>query len=288
MSATILDGKALSQKLVAELKAEVDRLRAATGKTPRCVNIVVGQDASAASYGKSQKRAAEAIGIDYQFAYLPQNTTQKELLDQVKFLNEDPEVHGVMIHKPLPEGLDFQKAVNMITPDKDIEGMGAANLGKLLLSKTRIIPCTPASAMALLATSGVDLAGKDALIVGRSEIVGKPMMLLLLEKNATVTVCHSGTSRAGRLIDHVKRAEVLVVAMGRPGFVKGEWVRPGALVIDVGINEVNGKIIGDVEFDAAARHAAFITPVPGGVGPVTAVMLMKNGIETFKHQLGKS
>jgi methylenetetrahydrofolate dehydrogenase (NADP+)/methenyltetrahydrofolate cyclohydrolase len=288
MSAMILDGKVLSQKLILDLKAEVDRLLAATGKTPRFVNIVVGQDASAASYGKSQKRAAEAIGIDYQFAYLPQNTTQKELLDQVKFLNESPEVHGVMIHKPLPEGLDFQKAVNMITADKDLEGMGVANLGKLLLGKTRIIPCTPASAMALLASSGVDLAGKNAVIVGRSEIVGKPMMLLLLEKNATVTVCHSGTSRAGQLIDHVKRADVLVVAMGKPGFIKGEWVREGALVIDVGINSVDGKITGDVEFDAAAKRAGFITPVPGGVGPVTAVMLMKNGIETFKHQLGKS
>ena len=288
MSAKILDGKALSQKLITELKAEVDRLLKETGKTPCFVNIVVGQDASAASYGKSQKRAAEVIGIDYQFAYLPQNTTQKELLDQVKFLNENPEVHGVMVHKPLPEGLDFQKAVNMITPDKDLEGMGVANLGKLMLGKTRIIPSTPASAMALLASSGVDLAGKDAVIVGRSEIVGKPMMLLLLEKNATVTVCHSATSHAGRLQDHVKRAEILVVAVGKPGFVKGEWVREGAIVIDVGINEVDGKITGDVEFDAAARRAGFITPVPGGVGPVTAVMLMKNGIETFKHQLGKS
>jgi methylenetetrahydrofolate dehydrogenase (NADP+)/methenyltetrahydrofolate cyclohydrolase len=288
MSAIILDGKALSQKLILDLKAEVDRLLAETGKTPRFVNIVVGQDASAASYGKSQKRAAEAIGIDYQFAYLPQNTTQKELLDQVKFLNENPEVHGVMIHKPLPAGLDFQKAVNMIIADKDLEGMGVANLGKLLLGKTRIIPCTPAAAMALLVSSGVDLAGKDALIVGRSEIVGKPMMLLLLEKNATVTVCHSGTSRAGRLADHVKRAEVLVVAMGKPGFIKGEWVREGAIVIDVGINAVDGKITGDVEFDAAVQRAGFITPVPGGVGPVTALMLMKNGIETFKHQLGKS
>jgi methylenetetrahydrofolate dehydrogenase (NADP+)/methenyltetrahydrofolate cyclohydrolase len=288
MSATILDGKALSQKLIAELKFEVDRLLKETGKTPRFVNIVVGQDASAASYGKSQKRAAEAIGIDYQFAYLPQNTTQKELLDQVKFLNENPEVHGVMIHKPLPAGLDFQKAVNMITADKDLEGMGVANLGKLMLGKTRIIPCTPASAMALLASSGVDLSGKDAVIVGRSEIVGKPMMLLLLEKNATVTVCHSGTSRVGRLEDHIKRAEVLVVAMGKPGFIKGEWIREGAIVIDVGINEVDGKITGDVEFNAACGRAGFLTPVPGGVGPVTAVMLMKNGIETFKHQLGKS
>jgi len=142
--------------------------------------------------------------------------------------------------------------------------------------------------MALIASSGVVLTGNDVVIGGRIDIVGKPMMMLLLEKNATVTVCHSGTSRAGCLMDHIKRADVLVVAMGKPGFIKGEWVREGAVVIDVGINSVDGKITGDVEFDAAAGRAGFITPVPGGVGPVTAVMLMKNGIETFKHQLGKS
>ena len=154
--------------------------------------------------------------------------------------------------------------------------------------KAKIIPCTPAAAMALLLSSGVDIAGKNAVVVGRSEIVGKPVVLLLLEKNATVTVCHSGTSKAGRLADVVGSAEVLVVAMGRPGFIKGEWIREGAVVVDVGINSVDGKIVGDVEFDGAAQRASFITPVPGGVGPVTAVMLMKNGIETFKEQLNLS
>ena len=288
MSAQILDGKALAQTLQAELKAEVDALRVRTGRIPRFMNITIGNDAGAGSYGKSQKRAAEFIGIEYQFSSLSQHVTQKELLDHIHFLNEDINVHGIMLHKPVPEGIDFQQAVNTIVPDKDIEGMNIANLGRLMLGRTNIIPCTPAAAMALLASSGVDIAGKEAVLVGRSEIVGKPLVLLLLEKNATVTVCHSGTSKAGRLSDHVKKAEVLVVAMGKPGFIKGEWVREGAIVIDVGINDVNGKIAGDVEFDAAAGRAAFITPVPGGVGPVTAVMLMKNGIETFKHQLGKS
>ncbi len=285
MSATILDGKVLSQKLIGQLKAQVDQLKAQTGKTPCFVNIVIGQDESAASYGKSQKRTAEMIGIDYRFAYLPQQLTQQELLDHVKFLNDDPKVHGVMVHKPVPEGIDFQQAVNMIVAHKDLEGMGEANLGKLFLNKTSIIPCTPAAAMALLASSGVDITGKDAVIVGRSEIVGKPMIHLLLEKNATVTACHSATSRAGCLAEHVKRADILVVAMGKPGFIKGAWVREGAVVIDVGINAIDGKIVGDVEYASAAERAAFITPVPGGVGPVTAVMLMKNGIETFKHQL---
>ncbi len=288
MSATILDGKLLAKELASQLKGEVDCLRAATGKVPRCVNIVIGQDASAASYGKSQKRAADEIGIDYQFTYLPHNATQKELLDQVKFLNEDAGVHGVMIHKPVPEGIDFQQAVNALVPEKDIEGMGAGNLGKLFLGKTPIIPCTPASAMALLALSKADIAGKDAVIVGRSEIVGKPLVFLLLDKNATVTVCHSGTDRAGRLETHVRRADIVIAAMGKPSFIKGAWIKEGAIVIDVGINNVDGKITGDVEFDAAAAHASFITPVPGGVGPVTAVMLMKNAVETFKQQAGRA
>ena len=263
-------------------------LRARTGKVPRFMNITIGQDPGAGSYGKSQKRTAEAVGIDYRFVQLPHETSGKEVFDQIKLLNEDHDVHGIMLHKPVPAAIDFQKAVDLIAPHKDIEGMNISNLGQLMLGKSRIIPCTPAAAMALLASSGVDIAGKHAVVVGRSEIVGKPLMLLLLEKNATVTVCHSGTSKAGRLQDEVSRADVLVAAMGRPGYIKGEWVREGAIVIDVGINAVDGKIVGDVVFDTAAERASFITPVPGGVGPVTAVMLMKNGVESFKNQLGIS
>ena len=288
MSALLLDGKALSVKISAELKAEVVRLRAATGVTPRFVNIVIGQDAGAASYGRSQQRAADTIGVDYEFTFLPPQVTQEELLDQIKFLNDDAAVHGVMLHKPVPSGIAFDQAINAIRPDKDIEGMGVFNIGRLFMGQTKVIPCTPAAAMALLLSSGVYLAGKNAVIVGRSEIFGKPMTMLLLERNATVTVCHSGTSRAGRLADHVRAAEVLVVAMGKPGFIRGEWVREGSVVIDVGINAVDGKITGDVAFDAAACRAAFITPVPGGVGPVTAAMLMKNGIEMFKHHFGQA
>jgi methylenetetrahydrofolate dehydrogenase (NADP+)/methenyltetrahydrofolate cyclohydrolase len=285
MSAVILDGKSLALKLQAELKAEVDALRLRTGKVPRFMNITIGIDPGAGSYGKSQKRAAEAIGIDYQFLCLPPEITQTDLVAKIMQLNGNAGVHGIMLHKPVPEHIDFQQAVNVVVPEKDIEGMNAANLGRLMLGKTRIIPCTPAAAMALLLSSGIDLAGKNAVVVGRSEIVGKPLMLLLLEKNATVTVVHSATSRAGRLQDQVNRAEILLVAMGKPGFIKGSWVREGAVVVDIGINSVDGKITGDVEFDAAAARAAFITPVPGGVGPVTAVMLMKNGVETFKSQM---
>ncbi len=288
MSAVLLDGKVLALQALAGLKAEVERLKGLTGVIPRFVNIVIGHDAGAASYGKSQKRAAEAIGVDYQFTFLPAQVSQEELLEQINFLNHDMAVHGVMLHKPVPAGILFDAAVNAISPDKDLEGMGVVNRGRLFMGQTKVIPCTPAAAMALLAASGVDLAGRNAVIVGRSEIVGKPMAMLLLEKNATVTVCHSGTSRAGHLEDHVRAAEILVVAMGKPGFIRGEWVREGAVVIDVGINAVDGKITGDVGFEAAVQRAAFITPVPGGVGPVTAVMLMRNGIELFKQHLGQA
>lgn len=285
MSAKILDGKVLAQKIQATLKAEVDLLKKKTGKTPRFMNIVIGDDPSAGSYARSQIRAAEAIGVTYDFSRLPNHVTQKELVDHIRLLNDDPDVHGIMIHKPLPGGIDFQEVANHIVVSKDMEGITEANLGKLVLGTATIIPATPASAMALLESSGVDLAGKNAVVVGRSEIVGKPVMLLLMEKNATTTVCHSGTSRAGRLEEYVRSAEVLVVAMGKPNFIKGEWIREGALVIDIGINSVDGKLVGDVEYASASQRAAFITPVPGGVGPVTAILLMKNGIETFKQQV---
>ncbi|MBF0619321.1 MAG: bifunctional 5,10-methylenetetrahydrofolate dehydrogenase/5,10-methenyltetrahydrofolate cyclohydrolase, partial [Candidatus Omnitrophica bacterium] len=207
MSATVLDGKVLAQKILLDLKAEVDALRVKTGKVPRFVNITIGQDPSASSYGKSQRRAAEAMGVDYRFSNLSSHVTAQELIDNIKFLNEDPNVHGIMIHKPVPAGIDFQEAANQIVPAKDLEGINDVNLGKLVLNTTTIIPCTPAAAMALIASTGVDISGKDAVVVGRSEIVGKPMALLLLEKNATVTVCHSGTSKAGRLEEHVRRAD---------------------------------------------------------------------------------
>ena len=288
MSAKLLDGKALAWKIEAELKTDVAVLHAKTGKAPRFMNVVVGEDPSAGSYARSQIRAAKEIGIDYQFSSLPQSVTQKELIDHIKLLNDDPDVHGIMIHKPLDKGLDFQEVANHIAVSKDLEGITEANLGKLILGTATIIPCTPAAVMALLAASGVDLKGKDAVVVGRSEIAGKPLMLLLMEKNATVTVCHSATSRAGRLEDHVKKADILVVAMGKPNFIKGEWIKEGAIVIDVGINSVDGKLVGDVDFVGAEKRAGFITPVPGGVGPVTAVMLMKNGVKTCQQQLGMS
>jgi len=215
---------------------------------------------------------------------LPAGTPQAELIKTVQRLNKDTKVSGIMVYKPLPEGVDYQTVANAIDLDKDIEGVNLANIGKLLLGNATLIPCTAEAAFELLKSTGFTLRGKEAVIIGVSEIVGKPLFSLLLKERATVTVCHRGTSEAGTLAEHVGRADIVIAAIGRPEFVRGEWIKKGAIVIDVGINQVDNKIIGDVEFAKAAERAGFITPVPGGVGPVTVVMLMRNAVEAFKKQ----
>ncbi len=282
-TAQILDGKALAQKIKDDLQSQVARLKKNYGAVPRLTNIMVGNDASANSYANSQKAIADSIGLQYEQQTLPSDIPQQKLLDLIAKFNADKNIHGIMIYKPLPKQIDFKALANAIAPAKDLEGINVTNMGKMMLGKPHIVPCTPAAVMELIHSTGVNLRGKEAVVVGRSEIVGKPLVLLLLAQNATVTVCHSGTSEP-ELVNHVGRAEVLVVAVGKPSFIKGEWVKPGAIVIDVGINQVGKKIVGDVEFDKASQRAGFITPVPGGVGPVTAVMLMRSGIEAFKIQ----
>jgi methylenetetrahydrofolate dehydrogenase (NADP+)/methenyltetrahydrofolate cyclohydrolase len=190
----------------------------------------------------------------------------------------------MIIQMPLPQQIDYKKISQFILPEKDAEGMHPANIGKIVFGKARILPCTPAAVMELLNSTGIDLYGKEAVVVGHSEIVGKPLCLLLLEKFATVTVCHIGTSKAGKLEEHVRKAEILIVAVGKAGLIKGEWVKDGAIVIDVGINRVADKIVGDVEFEGAEKHASYITPVPGGVGPLTVTMLMRNLVEAARLQ----
>lgn len=250
------------------------------------VNVMIGDDHGACAYANSQKRVAEAVGIEYDLLQLPSAMEQAALEAEIRRLNQSPDVHGIMIHKPVPGHIRYREVANCLDVAKDLEGINVANIGRLLLGETQIIPCTPAAVMEHLKSTGVPLRGKEAVVVGASEIVGQPLALLLLRQYATVSVCHIATSEAGHLAEHVGRAEILVVAVGRPGVIKGEWIRPGAVVIDVGINAQNGKIVGDVEFDAAVRRAAFMTPVPGGVGPVTVVMLMRNGVEAYKIQKG--
>ena len=286
MSAKLLDGKVLAARAKDSLKKEVEDLKKKTGKAPSLVNIMIGDDAGAGAYAASQKKTAEYIGISYRLISLPSGTSEAEVLKQIEGLNKDASVHGVMIHQPVPPKIRYESIINSLKPAKDIEGMGTSNLGKILLGEAKIFPCTPAAVMEHIKSTGEKLRGKEAVVVGRSEIVGKPVSFLLLQESATVTICHSGTSDAGKLIEHVKRADIVVAAVGKPEFVKGDWIKKGAIVVDVGINKVGDQLVGDVEFERAKENAAYITPVPGGVGPVTVCMLMKNCLEAFKAAEG--
>jgi methylenetetrahydrofolate dehydrogenase (NADP+)/methenyltetrahydrofolate cyclohydrolase len=285
VSATLLEGKPIADKIKGDIKAEIERLKAQYGKAPRLATLQIGENASSAVYVKNQKKAAESLGLEYDLKTLPEDTPQAEAERLIKDLNNDAAVTAIIIQLPVPKGIDAKKLVGMISPDKDAEGMHPANLGKILLGKFAIGPCTAMAVMELLEASKVNLYGKEAVVVGHSEIVGKPLALMLLNKFVTTTVCQIATGERGILPEHVKRAEILVVAVGKAGIVKGEWIKEGAIVIDVGINRVGKKIVGDVEFEAASARASQITPVPGGVGPLTTTILMRNTVELFKSQI---
>lgn len=285
MAVKLLEGKSIAEKLKAVIASEVASLKAKHGRTPKLVAIQIGENASSAVYVANQKKAAEALGITYELKTLPAGASQVEIEALIKALNVDNAVSAIMLQLPVPKGIDAQKLVRTIAPDKDAEGMHPQNAGKILSGKYSIGPCTAMAVMELLDASGVKLYGKEAVIVGHSEIVGKPLALMLLNKFVTTTVCHIATGERGVLPEHVKRAEILIVAVGKAGIIKGEWVKDGAIVIDVGINRVADKIVGDVEFESASKRASFITPVPGGVGPITTTMLMRNTVELFKAGL---
>jgi len=278
--AKLLEGKPIAEKIKAEIIQEIKSLKQA----PVLANIQVGENPGAASYVKSQAKVAESLGVVYQLHKLSQDITENTLIEFIQKLNTDKAVNGMIIQMPLPAQIDYKKISNFISPEKDIEGMHPANMGKIVFGKAKILPCTPAAVMELLNSTGIELYGKEVVVVGHSEIVGKPLSLLLLDKFATVTVCHIGTSKAGKLEEHVKKAEILIVAVGKAGLIKGEWIKENAIVIDVGINRVGDKIVGDVEFEAAEKRASYITPVPGGVGPLTVTMLMRNLVEAAKLQ----
>ncbi|VAX35451.1 Methenyltetrahydrofolate cyclohydrolase / Methylenetetrahydrofolate dehydrogenase (NADP+) [hydrothermal vent metagenome] len=280
----ILDGKKLAQKLKDSLKQEVTQLKEQTGKVPCLVNVIVGSDAGSCAYANAQMKTAAYMGIDYELRTLPEDISQEKFSQEIADLNRDSTVNGIMIHKPLPKQIKYGEVADYVDVAKDLEGINVANIGRMILGETKIIPCTPASVMEHLKSTGIQLEGKEVVIVGHSTIVGKPLSLLLLRELATVTVCHIGTSRAGKLIEHIQRADVVVVAVGSAGLIRGEWIKEKAIVIDVGINRVEDRIVGDVDFEGASKKASFITPVPGGVGPVTVVVLMRNGIEAFKMQ----
>jgi methylenetetrahydrofolate dehydrogenase (NADP+)/methenyltetrahydrofolate cyclohydrolase len=278
--AKLLEGKPVAERIKSEIKLSVKSLM----RAPILASIVVGANPGAVAYVRSQEKIAQELGIIYQLHQLPENISEDALIDFVIKLNDDKLINGVVVQMPLPQQIDYRKVSEFISPKKDIEGMHPSNMGKVLFGRARIAACTATAVMELLNSTGIDLYGKEVVVVGHSEIVGKPLAMLLLEKFATVTVCHIATSKVGTLEQHVRRAQVLIVAVGQIGLIKGEWVKPGAIVIDVGINRLGDKIIGDVEFEVAEKNESFITPVPGGVGQLTVAILMCNLIEATKLQ----
>jgi len=277
-----LDGKGLAKKVREALAHRVSEIQASLGRAPGLSVILVGEDPASAVYVRNKERAANAMGLNSEIIHLPADSTQEQVLAEVERLNNDPSVDGFMVQLPLPSGLDENAITQAIAPEKDADGLHPTNLGRLLAGMDAPRPCTPFGVMELLREGGVELEGRHAVVIGRSTIVGKPQALLLLEKNATVTICHSRTQN---LADEVRRADVVVAAVGRPHFVQGDWVKPGAAVVDVGINRVDGKLVGDVDFDAVQGHAGWITPVPGGVGPMTVAMLMKNAVDAAAKKI---
>jgi len=285
MPAQLLEGKSVALKIRDGLKKEIEGLKNRTGKTPKLMSVQAGENQASEIYLKSQEKCAKELGIDYELKKLDAEITQDELIKVIDGLNKDKNAHGIIVQMPLPQHIDAKIISRFISPMKDVEAVHPQNMGEIVFGTAKVLPCTAASCMELLnSVPSLELYGKEAVVVGHSEIVGKPLALLLLNKFVTTTVCHIATGQRGDLPEFVKKAEILIVAVGKPGLIKGEWVKDGAIVIDVGINRVEGKIVGDVEFDKALERASYITPVPGGVGPLTVTILMRNLVEAFKQQ----
>lgn len=279
MSAQLLDGKAMSNELREKLAVRVAKLKE-QGITPGLAVILVGEDPASQIYVKNKSLGCQQVGIHSVTIRLPETASQAELEAQIDALNADSTIHGILVQLPLPKALDETAALAHILPEKDVDGFHLLNAGKLFTGQPGVVACTPKGAMEMLHRTGMDLAGKEAVVVGRSNIVGKPMAMLLLQENATVTLCHS---RTNDLAAHTRRADVLVAAVGKPRFITADMVKAGAVVIDVGINRVDGKVVGDVDFDAVKEVASWITPVPGGVGRMTITMLLENTIEAAER-----
>lgn len=283
MTAKILSGTALATEIKAEVKTEIAEVTAAGHRSPCLAVILVGSDAASQVYVSNKRKSCEEVGILSRAYDLPEDTSQETLLALIRELNNDDTIDGILVQLPLPAQIDSTLVIETISPEKDVDGFHPYNVGRLCQRIPTLRACTPFGVMKLLERSEVPLRGKHAVIVGASNIVGRPMSMELLLAGCTVTVTHRFTQD---LAAHVRQADILVVAVGKPNLVKGEWIKEGAVVIDVGINRINGKLVGDIEFDIAKEKAAFITPVPGGVGPMTVAMLMKNTLKTYKAALG--
>ena len=281
----ILDGKALAATLRSETAQETAQFIQQTGVTPCLAAILVGDDPASQVYVRNKEIACQKAGIKSVLHKLPAETTQEELETLIDQLNADPEISGILCQLPLPKGLNETAILDRISPDKDVDAFHPENVGRILQGRPRFLPCTPAGIMELIRRNNIETKGKNAVVLGRSDIVGKPMAALLMQKgvDATVTVCHSRTSN---LADVTRAAEILIVAIGKPKFVTADMVGDGAVVIDVGINRTESGLVGDVDFDAVKDKASAITPVPGGVGPLTIAMLLQNTLTAAKQQLG--
>ena len=279
MSAKLLDGKAMSAELRGKL-AERVRVLKENGITPGLAVILVGHDPASEIYVRNKENGCAEIGIYSRAIRMEDTATQDELEAEIEELNRDPQIHGILVQLPLPGHLDEQRALARVAPEKDVDGFHLMNAGSLMTGADGVIACTPKGALHMIKSTGIDLSGMEAVVVGRSNIVGKPMAMLLLRENCTVTICHSRTKN---LAEHTRRADILVAAVGKAGFITADMVKEGAIVIDVGINRVDGKVCGDVDFDAVSRKAGWITPVPGGVGRMTITMLLENTVEAAER-----
>ena len=285
MTAKIIDGKSIAQEVRAEWKVRADALKA-RGVTPGLAVIIVGEDPASKVYVTNKVKACAELGLHSEHIVMPADTSEAALLAKIKELNEDKKIHGILVQLPVPKHIASHKVLEAISPDKDVDGFHPMNVGALITGNMRFAPCTPFGAMKLLEKCGVSVEGKHAVVVGRSNIVGKPMALLLLQANATVTIC---TSKTRDLAKFTRDADILVVATGKPKMITGDMIKPGAAVIDVGINRMpDGKLCGDVDFDSAKEVAGYITPVPGGVGPMTITMLIANTVRAAERLSGFS
>lgn len=283
--ATIINGKEVAAKVREEVRSECARLDE-LGITPGLAVIIVGDDPASRVYVNNKKKACEEVGFISEEYALPAETTQEELLALIDKLNRKPDIDGILCQLPLPKHLDEKAVINAIDPSKDVDAFHPSNVGKIMIGDYDFLPCTPAGVMELIHSAGIEVSGKNCVVIGRSNIVGKPMAMLLLHENGTVTICHSRTKN---LREICASADILVAAVGKPKFVKADMVKEGAVVLDVGINrDENGKLCGDVDFDEVAPKASFITPVPGGVGPMTIAMLMKNTLKAAKLHGGET
>ena len=281
MSAQIIDGKALALRLREGIGQEVSVLEKNTGIKPGLAAVLVGEDPASAVYVRNKKIACEKAGIYPQEHLLPASTTQEALLDLIHQLNDDPKIHGILVQLPLPSHIESKAILQAVSPEKDADGFHPINVGRLVEGDPVFVPCTPKGIIHMIDSTGVDIAGKRAVVIGRSNIVGKPVAMLLLHRHATVTICHSRTKDLPSI---VREADIVIAAIGKPFFVTSDMVKEGAVVIDVGINRLdNGKLAGDVDFEPVKERASWITPVPGGVGPMTIAMLLQNTLESAKR-----